>query len=46
MKENHLWNRARDVKIQTPPAIVGNFDIGFDPKIPENTKDQLMGFVY
>lgn len=46
MKENHLWNRARDVKIQTPPAIVGNFDIGFDEKIPEETKDQLMGFVY
>ena len=25
---------------------MGNFDIGFDPKIPEETKDQLIKFVY
>ena len=46
MRENHLWNQAKDIKIQTSPAIVGNFDIGFDEKIPEQTKDQLMKFVY
>lgn len=46
MRENHLWNKAKDIKILTSPEIVGNFDIGFDPKIPEETKDQLIKFVY
>ena len=46
MQENHLWNRAKSVKIQTTPEIVGNFNIGFDSKIPEETKDALMHFVY
>ena len=46
MRENHLWNKAKDIEILTSPAIVGNFDIGFDPKIPEETKDQLIKFVY
>ena len=46
MRENHLWNKAKEIKILTSPAIVGNFDIGFDEKIPEDTKDQLMQFVY
>lgn len=46
MKENHLWNRAKQVKIQTSGDIVGGFDIGFDSNIPEETKDALMKFVY
>ena len=46
MRENHLWNKAKDIQILTSPEIVGNFDIGFDPKIPEETKDQLIKFVY
>ena len=46
MRENHLWNKAKDIKIVTSPEIVGNFDIGFDSKIPEETKDQLIKFVY
>lgn len=46
MKENHLWNRAKQVKIQTSGEIVDGFDIGFDSKIPEETKDALMQFVY
>ena len=46
MRENHLWNRAKSVKIRTGPEIVGNFDVGFDGKIPEATKDALMDFVY
>ena len=46
MRESHLWNRAKEVKIQTAPDIVGNFDIGFDRNIPEETKDMLMQFVY
>ena len=46
MRENHLWNRAKTVKIQTGSEIVGNFDIGFASKIPETTQDALMDFVY
>lgn len=46
MRENHLWNKAKDVQIRTSSDIVGNFDIGFDSKIPETTKDALMQFVY
>ena len=41
MKENHLWNRAKQVQIQTSAEIVGGFDIGFDSKIPEETKDAI-----
>ena len=46
MNENHLWNRAKQVQMQTSAEIVGGFDIGFDSKIPEETKDALMKFVY
>ena len=46
MRENHLWNRAKKLHIETSPDIVGGFDVGFDPKIPEETKDALMRFVY
>ena len=46
MRDNHLWNRAKQVQIQTSSDIVGNFDVGFDDKIPEETKDALMKFVY
>ena len=46
MRENHLWEKAKEVKIQTSPDIVGNFSIGFDNRIPEETKDALIKFVY
>ena len=46
MRENHLWNRAKAARIRTSPDIVGNFDIGFDSNIPEDTKDALLHFVY
>lgn len=46
MRENHLWNRAKEVRILTSPEIVGNFDIGFDDRISEETKDALIKFVY
>ena len=46
MRDNHLWNQAKAVKMQTSQLIVGGFDIGFDSKIPEETKDALMHFVY
>lgn len=46
MNENHLWNRAKNLAIRTSAEIVGNFDVGFDGKIPETTKDALMHFAY
>lgn len=45
MRDDHLWNRAKTVRIQTLPEITGNFDIGFDSRIPEETKDALRKFV-
>lgn len=42
----HLWEEAKTVKIQTRPQIVGNFSLGFDAKIPEETKNILTDFVY
>lgn len=46
MRENHLWNRGKTLQFRTSPEIVGDFDIGFDSRIPEETKDELMKFVY
>ena len=46
MTQSHLWNRAKEVKIQTSSDIMGGFDVGFDDKIQEETKDALMKFMY
>ena len=46
MKSDHLWNKAKEIMIQTGAEIVGGFDVGFDSKIPEETKNALMDFVY
>ena len=46
MRENHLWNRAKNLQIQTGPDIAGNFDIGFDKKIPQETREELKRFVH
>ena len=46
MSENTLWHKASQIKVLTAPHIVAGFDIGFDSKIPEETKDALMHFVY
>lgn len=45
MLENTLWHRASQLAIQTAPGIAGNFDIGFDPKIPEEIREELRRFV-
>ena len=42
----HLWEQAKAVKIQTGPEIVGGFSLGFDSRIPEETKNILIDFVY
>lgn len=42
----NLWENAKDLPIRVGPEIAGGFDVGFDDKIPEQTKDELMSFVY
>ena len=46
MYENHLWNRAKTLEIQTGPEIVGGFSLGFDERIPEEIREELIRFVY
>ena len=46
MTDQHLWNCAKALNIQTGPEIVGNFSLGFDDRIPEETKEELIRFVY
>ena len=42
----NLWENAKMISVQTGSDIVGGFDIGFDDKICEETKDALMDFIY
>lgn len=46
MRENHLWNRAKALEIRTGPEIVGGFSLGFERRIPEETREELIRFVY
>lgn len=46
MTDNHLWNRAKTLEIQTGPEIVGGFSLGFDNRIPEETRAELTRFAY
>lgn len=46
MHENHLWNRAKTLEIRTGPEIVGGFSLGFDKRIPEETRAELTRFAY
>ena len=43
---HNLWDSAKDIPIVTGKDIVGGFDVGFDSRIPDQTKDELMQFVY
>ncbi|MBR2420776.1 MAG: hypothetical protein IKB09_00310 [Oscillospiraceae bacterium] len=42
----HLWEKAKEVKLQTGPEIVGGFSLGCDKRIPEETKQILIDFAY
>ena len=43
---DNLWEKAKSVSVRTGSEIVGGFDVGFDGKIAEETKDELMRFLY
>ena len=42
----NLWERAKELSVQTGSEIVGGFDVGIDQRIGEDVADALMGFVY
>jgi hypothetical protein len=46
MTATYLWDRSHELHIETGPEIVGGFSIGFDDRIPEETKDLLMHYVH
>ena len=46
MKSENFWEKSKEIHIKTSADIVGNFNIGFDDGIPEETKDALIRFVY
>ena len=43
---DNLWEKAKLISVRTGSEIVGGFDVGFDGKIAEETKDALMEFLY
>lgn len=45
MRNDHPWNKAKEINIQTAPVIEAGFDIGFDNAIPDETKNELRRFV-
>ncbi len=46
MDNNHLWIKAKNVKIEKTEEIKQGFNIGFDEKITEETKTELRNFVF
>lgn len=42
----NYWEEAGKLSIQTSQQIVGGFSVGFDSKIPEQTKAWLVDFIY
>ena len=45
MRESNLWVRAGQVKIRTAEGIAPGFDLGFDERIPQATREELRRFV-
>ncbi len=45
MRENSLWQKAKNIQIQISNDILPGFDIGFDSKIPSETQKELRNFV-
>ena len=43
---NHLWNKAKNVKIEKTEEIKQGFNIGIDEKIAEETKTELRNFIF
>lgn len=42
----NLWERAKELSIQTGSEIVGGFDVGIDERIGEDIADAVMKFLY
>jgi hypothetical protein len=46
MEHTNVWHNAKDIQIQTSQEIAGGFSLGFDDKLPEETKAALTDFAY
>ena len=46
MKENSVWKKAQAVKLQVGESILPEINIGFDKRIPEDTRQELRAFVH
>ena len=46
MVHTNVWHNAKDIQIQTSQEIDGGFSLGFDDKLPEETKAALTDFAY
>lgn len=46
MNKTYIWDRSHELPIVTGPEIVGDFSVGFDDGISEETKDLLMHYVH
>lgn len=46
MKTDNLWAKSKELQIQASKDIVAGFSVGFDDRIPDETKDALMKFIY
>lgn len=42
----NLWEKAKQLSIQTGSEIVGGFDVGIDERIGEDIADAVMKFLY
>ncbi len=41
----NIWDKAQSIQIQTSENIQSGFDIGFDKKIPTETREELCRFI-
>lgn len=43
--KNHPWYAAKSLPLQVAPHIRGDFSYGFDDRIPEETRRELLAFI-
>ena len=46
MKAENIWERAKALNIRVSGDITDGFSLGFDERIPKQTRDALISFAY
>ena len=46
MKTSDLWEKSKHLKMQVSGDIAQGFSLGFDDRIPEQTRNALISFAY